>query len=356
MSAENCAICLEPFRDAVLLPACGHSFCKSCVEALPTSRLRLGSAREAQCPLCRAPYTPGSAVPNFGLRDASASVRRSASPARLDQGFAPPAAVAQQQPPARGFAGPPLAVQRPPQPDRLAALGIPQGLVRLMCEESPRVGLRLFLLDNSGSTAALDGHVLRGERLVDSSRWEEICALAKSAAALGAATGTPCEFHLLNPLRTTVGAHAEVEGQDFVSTSGGGDAAADEAKLSAFLRRVQPRGVTPLAERLHALRPRFAAFAERAGATGQTAFLVIATDGAPTPTTSGTPTAAAAAAALRELRTLTAALPVRIVVRLCTDEDAAVEFWNNADAEVAQHGQNDRLGGGTAGTGSSGGI
>lgn len=200
-----------------------------------------------------------------------------------------------------------------------------------MCEESPRVGLRLFLLDNSGSTATLDGHVLRGQRLVDSSRWAEICALATSAAALGAATGTPCEFHLLNPLRT-VGAHAEVEGQDFVSTSG--NPAADEARLKAFLSRVQPRGVTPLAERLAALRPRFSAFAERAGATGQSAFLVIATDGAPTPSNSGTPTAAASAAALRELRSLTAALPVRIVVRLCTDEDSAVEFWNSADAEV----------------------
>jgi len=68
--------------------------------------------------------------------------------------------------------------------------------------------------------------------------------------------------------------------------------------------------------------------------TDRTAFLVIATDGAPTPTNSGRPTAAAAAAALQELRSLTAELPVRLVVRLCTDEETAVSFWNEADAEV----------------------
>ena len=154
-------------------------------------------------------------------------------------------------------------------------------------------------------------------------------AAAQAAAFFGAATGTPCEFHLLNPLRS--GGHgAEVDGEDFVCCSRDEDV----GRLAAFLAKVHPRGVTPLAERLRQLRPRFATFADDAGASGKMAFLVIATDGAPTPTDSGTPTPGAATAALRELRALTATLPVRLVVRLCTDEDAAVEFWNKADEEV----------------------
>ena len=92
------------------------------------------------------------------------------------------------------------------------------------------------------------------------------------------------------------------------------------------------QGVTPLAERLRELRPRLQAFAAEAGPSGQCAFLVLVTDGAPTPPDSGTPTPAAAAAALRELRGLTTALPVRLVVRLCTDEESAVSFWNQVAA------------------------
>ena len=164
--------------------------------------------------------------------------------------------------------------------------------------------------------------------IVSSSRWEEICALAASAAALANATGTPAEFHLLNPLRRGSTA-ASVEGEDFVRTCG---AEADAVRLASFLARVTPGGVTPLAERLRELRPRLQAFAAEAGPSGQCAFLVLVTDGAPTPPDSGTPTPAAAAAALRELRGLTSALPVRLVVRLCTDEESAVGFWNQAAA------------------------
>ena len=111
---SNCAICLEPFRDAVLLPACGHSFCKHCVDALPTSRRGLGGAREALCPLCRTPYAPGSAVPNFGLRDAGSAPAAIAAPPPP----VPHAPLASSMPRGR-------AVNLPPRPERLATLGVP---------------------------------------------------------------------------------------------------------------------------------------------------------------------------------------------------------------------------------------
>lgn len=185
------------------------------------------------------------------------------------------------------------------------------------------MGLRLFLLDNSGSTRAHDGHVLRGDRLVGATRWQEICASAEAACQLGAAVGVPCEFHLLNP-------HLGGD-RAFVQTGGAAD---DLPRLRRFLESVTPSGVTPLAERLRALRARFRAFAERqADGPGTLCFLVLMTDGAPTPVGSGTPTPQAARAALDELRSLTISLPVRLVVRLCTDEESAVDFWNTADAE-----------------------
>ena len=148
----QCAVCLDAYTDAVLLPACGHSFCKLCVEALPTSRRNLRAAREAFCPLCRTAYTPGSAVPNFGLRQSIAVDGNDATSLE-------PERVAHLEQERARWA---LPACPPPRPDRLAALGIPPGLSRIACDEARgRVGLRLFLLDNSGSTAAMDGHVLR---------------------------------------------------------------------------------------------------------------------------------------------------------------------------------------------------
>ena len=322
----SCPICLETFVEASLLPACGHSFCLECIRALPARRRHLAAPLEALCPLCREPFTPGTAVANWSLREAAA--------ARLESDPLAPAQL---------HAGP--TADRPrlflpgekPDPGALSALGIPSGLARLAHDEAARVGVRIFLLDNSGSTNTMDGHVLSGGRLRTCTRWEEIREMARSACALGAATGVPCEFHLLNPLR---GRHAffgrgdeavAVEGVDWVRTAGG---RSDARALDSFLDKVVPQGVTPLAERLRTLRPRFDAFAAETAGRGALAFLVIATDGAPTPRDSGSPTPAAAAAALGELRALTAALPVRLVVRLCTDEDEAVSFWNGADAET----------------------
>lgn len=296
-----------------MLPACGHTLCAACIANLPTQRVR--GSREAKCPLCRVAFTPGSAVPNWSLREA----------AEATSGGAPPPPAAPRSPPA----GLDACERRSASPSSLAALGIPPGLARIARDEAERVGVRVFLLDNSGSTNTYDGHELRGHRLVSCTRWREICASAEAACAFGAAVGVPCEFHLLNPLRPN--RRSEVEGEDFIRTEGAGD---DARRLRTFLGKVNPTGVTPLAERLQSLWPRFDAFAESAGASGRIAFLVIATDGAPTPPNSGQPTPRAASAALAMLRRLTQAFPVRLVVRLCTDESDAVGFWNDADAEV----------------------
>lgn len=45
----------------------GHSFCAACIEALPAD-IRDG-AFESACPLCRTPFTLGSSVPNWSLRE-----------------------------------------------------------------------------------------------------------------------------------------------------------------------------------------------------------------------------------------------------------------------------------------------
>ena len=309
----SCPICLEPYTEASMLPACGHSFCSGCIDALPTTRTR--GAREAQCPLCRVPFSPGSAVPNWSLR--SSTTAPVATAAAVDNIRVPTVVAGDSSV---------LSVRSSPSAAMLAGLGVPPGLARIAVAEADKVAARIFLLDNSGSTNAIDGHVLKGQRLVSVSRWEEICASAEAACTLGLATGVPCEFHLLNPPRG--GGEGAVEGTDYMRST----SEPDVERLRGFLRRVSPQGVTPLAERLHSLWPRFEALS--GDSSGRVSFLVIMTDGAPTPPTHGTPTPQAATAALATLRRLTQQFPIRLVVRLCTDEAAAVSFWNQADGEV----------------------
>merc|ERR1711988_1411510 len=60
--------------------------------------------------------------------------------------------------------------------------------------------------------------------------------------------------------------------------------------------------------------------------------LVIATDGLPT-SQGYTPTDAAKTEVVQELRQLSNELPVFLVIRLCTDEDSVVEYYNRIDEE-----------------------
>ncbi|KAM6472524.1 zinc finger protein RFP-like [Liasis olivaceus] len=53
LKEATCPICLEYFQDPVLIPECGHNFCRSCL-----TRSWEGSPSEASCPLCRQTFEP----------------------------------------------------------------------------------------------------------------------------------------------------------------------------------------------------------------------------------------------------------------------------------------------------------
>uniref|UniRef100_A0A670HXI6 RING-type domain-containing protein n=1 Tax=Podarcis muralis TaxID=64176 RepID=A0A670HXI6_PODMU len=44
----TCSICLEYFRDPVIIPECGHNFCRACL-----TQCWEKSEGEASCPQCR---------------------------------------------------------------------------------------------------------------------------------------------------------------------------------------------------------------------------------------------------------------------------------------------------------------
>lgn len=69
-----CAICKGIFKEAVMIPCCGSSFCDECV------RTALIESEDNECPDCHEKGTsPGSLIPNRFLRNAVAAFHAESS-------------------------------------------------------------------------------------------------------------------------------------------------------------------------------------------------------------------------------------------------------------------------------------
>eukprot|EP00928_Gymnodinium_smaydae_P064455 TRINITY_DN4777_c0_g2_i1.p1 TRINITY_DN4777_c0_g2~~TRINITY_DN4777_c0_g2_i1.p1 ORF type:complete len:425 (-),score=94.62 TRINITY_DN4777_c0_g2_i1:65-1339(-) len=222
----------------------------------------------------------------------------------------------------------------------LVDAGLPYGLARLVGEEDRQVGRRIFLLDNSGSTCSYDGKYLDPEtaggrpQMVTCTRWEEIRRMALQQARLNAKVGVPCEFVLLNP--PSMRAFGDFrDGLDFVCVDGasGRPVEAQIADLERMLANTRPNGTTPLDDRLKEIHYRIQHVHHGEIARGSRFVVVVATDGLPTCTASNMPSDAAKRQVVSTLRKLTAELPVFVVVRLTTDEDDVVDYYNRVDEE-----------------------
>lgn len=211
--------------------------------------------------------------------------------------------------------------------------GLPFGLADVLAREDKEVQLRVFLLDNSGSTSHSDGHLLvkSGDsgffKLMPATRWEEIRAMAVEQARWNVKIGVRAEFLLVNPPCAAM----PVEGRDYiVIDSAKGSHDAQVAALEAFLEKNGPRGPTPLVSRLQELRERL----QNEVLGGGKVMLSIVTDGMPTSATSGKTTELDQKAFVEELRQFAAAFNCFIIIRLCTDDGAVVDYYNKIDEEV----------------------
>eukprot|EP00041_Stephanoeca_diplocostata_P011394 m.188065 g.188065 ORF g.188065 m.188065 type:complete len:375 (-) comp18519_c0_seq6:1529-2653(-) len=292
----ECSICLGTLQNPLVTP-CGHSYCQDCLNRLPTVEQTRGIGnfidRKISCPDCRNVFPLSAARLNVSLQRA------------IDQGSIGNVRDSQSQNPtaprksfSRGCARATLseAYER-----ELISIGATQALVDHLIVDEAKVALRIFLLDNSGSTAVEDGRLLvrsdddkhrkgsksRGSaehgakefKYTTSSRWEEIKQLARDQARHNLGFGHVVEFHLLNPRAPGL----EREGADYCRL----DPATADAEtlldvLEHMLEGTAPGKGTPLAERLEFLRFRISSAMGTLGAFKEI-FLCIVTDGVPTP-------------------------------------------------------------------------
>lgn len=223
----------------------------------------------------------------------------------------------------------------PTQLQYLQAQGFPTGMIQSLSRPyTDRYPLRVWILDNGSTMQARDAHILRPDYTYwNVSRWQESMDCVRYHADLNMRLGLATRFALLNrPTATAV--------QQYMSLyqSGPAQAAQDRASCQAWLeelrQHVTPQGPAPLLTQLKLLRDYIVSIAPQLKAQQHVVPIVMATQGLLTDDR-GQPSPALGQAFVEMLKSF-ADLPVSFVLRLCTDDEQAFEFYNSLDARLPQ--------------------
>jgi Mg-chelatase subunit ChlD len=211
--------------------------------------------------------------------------------------------------------------------------GFTTGLCQSLVRNSAVHVLRIWVVDNSGSMSTNDGHRIietkkkDDVKVVNCTRWTELQECVEYHIQMAALLEAPTVFRLLNDPGRIIGPQqfsiAERRGQYLDE---------DLAVALQTMRSTNPSGVTPLSQHLMEIRNNLRQMEGDLRRDGTKVVIVLATDGLPTDER-GYGGSAAQNEFVHALRAFEG-LPVWIVVRLCTDEEHVVEFYNDLDAQL----------------------
>lgn len=164
--------------------------------------------------------------------------------------------------------------------------------------------------------------------VVPCTRWEEMRETVEFHAQLAAALNSPTVFRMLNDPGRHVGPQ-----QFGVADKGKQSLLSDDVQLVRRLMRKTPTvGSTPLTRHLREIRATLESMTPTLTKDRRKVVLVLATDGIPTNEhgDASNHSMNEFAAILKSLEEL----PVWVVVRLCTDEEHVVEYYNGIDSQL----------------------
>ena len=208
----------------------------------------------------------------------------------------------------------------------LSGQGFSDGLIKAAVCSANSFPRRIWIVDNSGSMNTDDGHRIvqngNGTIILNSTRWAEIVDTVTYHAELASKLNASTEFRLLNhPNLPNVNQNVCVSGPD------------DLPEALRTMNSSRPGGCTPLTSHLQSIRAEFTPqYVNSLRSAGQRVVVVLATDGVPTDDSGYANTATE-----REFKTALQAfggLPVWIVIRLCTDDDAICDYYNEIDNQL----------------------
>lgn len=211
--------------------------------------------------------------------------------------------------------------------------GFTRGLAETLTRNNMAFPLRIWVVDNSGSMTIRDGHRIVESsqkdkvKLVDCTRWSEIQQTVEYHVQMAALLQAPTVFRLLND-------PGKISGPQQFSVGEAGESMVDHDVATALqtIRNSSPGGVTPLSDHLREIRSNVVTMESSLRDDGSKVAIILATDGLPTDSR-GVCDASTKREFTETLRSLEG-LPVWIVVRLCTDDETVVDFYNNLDENL----------------------
>jgi hypothetical protein len=218
------------------------------------------------------------------------------------------------------------------QMDQLQQQGFTQGLAKSLEDMKEVFALRFWVVDNSGSMQKPDGHRIissdqKSVKMIPCSRWDEIVECVEYHIRLAALIEAPTRFRLLNNPGANIGAQ-----QFSVAEDSSTPIPQQVQEATRIMRRARPGGCTPLTSHILEIHNEISQMAPELRRLGKKVVIVIATDGLPTDELGygGHQHNQEFVDSLRLLE----GLPVWVVVRLCTDDDNVVDFYNDLDGQL----------------------
>lgn len=205
--------------------------------------------------------------------------------------------------------------------------GYTNGLIEALETNQRAFPISFWVVDNSGSMATADGHRIIAQKngslkLAGCTRWKEMQETVDYHSQLAAVLQSPTTYRLLNDPGAVAGT------QTFRVGHNPNDMDHELTVAQTVMMNAQPAGVTPLASHILAIRDEIQSLQLGGGKVA----IVLATDGLPTDAR-GYSNDFVKQQFVDTLRSLEG-MPVWIVVRLCTDQDDVVSYWNDLDGQL----------------------
>jgi len=215
-------------------------------------------------------------------------------------------------------------------------MGFPVGLAQAMHGNNARFPLRVWIIDNSRSMGKDDGNRIHESanpaggccyKVVQCTRWKEMRETVFFHAEMAAKVQAPTMFRLLNKPRC-----ARLPREFGVAREGPHWIQRDLQVAQDTVKKVEPKGCTPLSKRVCEIRENILTLQDQLDENEEQVVVVLATDGIPT-NREGESTLETREEFVQALKSLEG-LPIYLVIRLCTQTEEVVEFYNSLDRDL----------------------